>query len=635
RRNALGEEEIVAYLVGQDCADPAQLRAQLAACLPAPMIPSRFMSLPALPQTPNGKTDRRALPEPLPEPSQESRTLPREPAGRLELEIARIFSDVLGHAIGPNEDFFLSGGHSLQAIQAMGRLNRELGAAYKLHDLYRAPSAAALSGIAVGRAMPVVRAPEAPDYPLTYAQQALWVLQQMQPGYAGYNVPGSYILQGSLDIDALQMAWAALVKRHESLRTVFRQINGEPRQVILDHMAFSVAKIACADPQTQHRGSVDSPVPADCAHAALPPQVESIIAELTCQPFDLANGPLFRIAVVSLEPGRHVLLLVTHHIISDGWSDAVMVSDLAAAYKDTLARRPASLAAAPEIRYRDFAAWQRRYLASPLAQAHLDYWTGRLANAPLLQVPADRPRSGSLLRPGARIAMRFDAEDAAAWLQAVPASRRYAAITAATLALLHVESGQTDLLLGLPVANRERPELQEQVGLHLNMLPLRLRVEPDAPLDMLRSGCSDAIVEAMAHADYPFARLIEQLGVSALPGRHPLFDAMLIYHQHAIPTPALAGIEVKAHAMRSYTSRFDLDFEIWTDDDGIHGFIEYDAGLFGEERAGQIMQRWQALLLETGRNAATSLKDMRARLLPQSDDTSDFLARSLALDDDF
>ena len=201
------------------------------------MIPARFVFLPALPQTPNGKTDRRALPEPEPL-AQEHAT--RAPANQLEATLTRIFSEVLGHTIGPDDDFFISGGHSLKAIQTIGRLNRELGASYSLRDLYRASSAAALSRLNVGRAMPIMRAPDAADYPLSHAQQALWVLQQMQPDYAGYNVPGTYLVKGKLDIDALSRAWEALVARHEALRTVFRVVNGQPRQVVLEKIAFSI-----------------------------------------------------------------------------------------------------------------------------------------------------------------------------------------------------------------------------------------------------------------------------------------------------------------------------------------------------------------------------------------------------------
>ena len=614
RHNAAGEPDLVAYLVGPET-DVAPLRAMLATQLPDAMLPSRFVFLSALPQTPNGKTDRRALPNPQPQTNEQAS---RAPANPLEETITGIFSDILGRAIGPDDDFFLCGGHSLKAIQAIGRINRELGTGYTLRNLYRAPSAAALSRIPASRTAPITRMPDAADYPLSCAQQALWVLQQMQPDYAGYNVPGAYLLQGAVDAGALTRAWKALVARHESLRTVFRQVNGQPRQFVLDGMDFSIERI-------------------DASAWTEPSQLETEIARLTCRPFNLETGPLFRIVLLHLAAGRHILLLITHHIISDGWSDAIMVKDLAQAYSAALAGQDprAALPPPPAIRYRDFAAWQQRYLASPLAQTHRDYWAERLRDLPQLELPTDGPRSRTLSRPGARVEMRLDDAQAAAWLAAIPPDRRYATLVAVTLVLLHMESGQSDLVLSLPVANRDRTELQDQVGLHLNMLPLRRQLRSETSLDQLRDDCADAIVEAMTHADYPFARLVDELGVIAVPGRHPVFDAMLIYHQHEVPVLELEGVDVGIHDPQSYTSRFDLDVEVWTTGKSVHGFIEYDTGLFTAEHAERMASQWIALLVAYRDQPSMTLSGLRQALAPMHGDSTSFLAASLTLDEDF
>lgn len=621
-----GEAELVAYLIGpQDDAAHggfAGFRTALAAHLPAAMIPAHFMLLPALPQTPNGKTDRRALPEP---PRETNGLSARAPSNDLEATFTRLFSDVLGRAIGPDDDFFMAGGHSLKAIQAIGRINRELGAGYTLRDLYRAPSASALSAIGMTRAAPIVRAPDAPDYPLSYAQQALWVLDQMQPGYAGYNVPGTYLLHGGLDMQAFLRAWEALVARHESLRTVFRTVNGQPRQLVLDSMDVDIEHIVLADDGMPWNGR-------DAEQ-----DLSLLIADITCRPFDLANGPLFRIALIRIDARRQILVLVIHHIISDGWSDAVMANELALAYLSAAAGRHAgaALGAPPSIRYRDFAAWQQRYLASPLAQTHRDYWSRRLSDLPQLALTTDRPRNTGLARRGARVDLRMDEASSRAWLAAVPPGKHYATLVAATLALLHLVSGQSDVLLGLPVANRDRAELQEQVGLHLNMLPLRTRLDPDASLEHLRDDCAGAIVEAMAHADYPFARLVDELGLTAEPGRHPVFDAMLIYHQHPMPVLQLEGVQAEIYDPQSYTSRFDLDFEVWADDDGVRGFIEYDAGLFTAERVRGFAMRWQTLLMACATHPAATLGEVCRTISLRSEETASFLARSMVLDEEF
>jgi iturin family lipopeptide synthetase A len=613
RQNALGETEIVAYLVGEQLdINPAALRTRLAAHLPAAMIPARFILLEALPQTPNGKTDRRALPEPE---TVSTQGVARDPNGPIEAALVRIFSDVLGHPVGPDDDFFLCGGHSLKAIQTIGKINRELGSTYTLRDLYRASNAAGLAQCSTGKIAPVTRAPAERDYPLSYAQQALWVLDQMQPGYAGYNVPGAYLIKGTLDNAAFSYAWGAVAARHASLRTVFRTVEGAPRQQILDRIEFPIEQATANNPE----------------------QLAACIAELTCRPFNLANGPLLRIALIPIDAQRQVLLLVTHHIISDGWSDALLINDLSAAYRAALAWQETltALLPAPAINYADFAVWQQRYLASPLAQTHADYWRRQLQGLPLLELPIERNRNTTPARRGARIAMHLNHADAATWLAAIPTRQRYATLVTATLALLHLESGQTDLVLGLPIANRDRPELQDQVGLHLNTLPLRQQLQPDDSLTQLRDTCTQAIMAAMEHADYPFARLVDELGLAAEPGRHPVFDAMLIFHQQPMPVPQLDGLEVTPHDPQSYSSRFDLDFEIWTADDAVHGFIEYDTDLFSAAYIKKLVTHWQAILLAHASQPALTLNGLRRLLAPQQEETARFLAQSLALDEEF
>jgi amino acid adenylation domain-containing protein len=611
RRNARGEIELLAYLTGPATVEPAALRAQLASLLPDAMVPGHFVLLDALPQTPAGKTDRRALPAP---PAAAAVQPHRAARNETEAAITAVFSDVLGRPVGPDSDFFLSGGQSLLAIQAIGRINRALSCGYALRDLYRAPSAGALAALPVRSSLPLQREPAASDHPLTSQQQALWVLQQLEPDYAGYNVPGAYAVTGPLDLDALTRAWAAVTARHGALRTTFVRIDGLPRQKVHDSIDFRVESHVLA---------------AGTDPAAL-------VREITCRPFDLAQGPLFRLAHIALGADHGVLVLVTHHIVSDGWADAILARDLGIAWQAAVQGRDprAALPAEPAIRYTDYARWQQRYLASPPGRSHREFWTSRLQDLPLLQLPASGKRSAGLARQGARVEFRLDAPQAEKWLAAVPAGERYAALAAATLALLQLESGQSDLVLGLPVANRERPELQEQAGLHINMLPLRMQLRGEIRLDELRRQCADAIVEALAHADYPFATLVEELGLSAAPGRHPVFDAMLIFHQQPVPVPTLAGVGLAHFDPRSYASRFDLDVEVWADGGAVHGFIEYDSGLFSPQQAHGFAGRWTQLLLCGSRTPAMKLAQLRDGT-PGNQEASGFLAGAMALDEEF
>jgi amino acid adenylation domain-containing protein len=611
RRNARGETELLAYLMGPATLDVPALRAQLATRLPDAMIPSHFMLMQALPQTPAGKTDRRALPAP---PQAAAAPSAARAASEAEARITAVFCEVLGRPVGPQDDFFLSGGHSLSAIQAVGRVNRALAAGYTLRDLYLAPSAAALAKLPVRSGLPLRVEPHAPDYPLSAQQQALWVLDQLQPDYAGYNVPGAYRVTGALDLDALTRAWAALTRRHSALRTVFVRVDGLPRQKLLDRVDFAIERHT---------------LPAGADPAVL-------VRAITCRPFDLEQGPLFRLASIALGPGRQLLVLVLHHIISDGWSDAVLTAELATAWY-AVRRGEDPLHSLPDvapIRYVDYACWQQRYLASPLARSHREFWQAKLRHLPRLQLPASGSRCAGLDRPGARVTFALGESQASRWLDRVPARERFAALTAATLSLMHLESGQNDLVLGLPVANRERPELQDQVGLHLNVLPLRLQVEAGDTLSSLQRRCADGILECVAHAEYPFAHLVDELGVSAGAGRHPVFDAMLIFHQHPVPVPKLDGVELAVHDPQSYSSRFDLDVEVWAGDGRVHGFIEYDAGLFTQAQAGGFAARWQQMLLAASDDPAQLLAPLRHTPGSRAD-PREFLAHAMALDEEF
>jgi amino acid adenylation domain-containing protein len=591
RRGANARDELVGYLVGPAAVETAAWRARLAAQLPAAMVPSRFMCLPALPVTASGKTDRQALPAP-PDAAHPESTAASSPPSAAAGAIAAVFSELLARPVGPEEDFFAAGGHSLLAIQAIGRINRALPAGYGLADLYRHPSAAALARTPRAPGLPLRAGPPAADYPLSAQQQALWVLDQLQPGYAGYHIPGAYLVTGALDAAQLERAWAAVVARHAALRTVFTNVGGAPRQRVLGDMPFTIER------------------------HFLPPGADAggLVREITRRPFALDRGPLFRLALIQLARECHVFVLVLHHIIGDGWSDAVLTPDLEAAWNAVRrgADARAALPPAPALGYGDFALWQERYLASPLAAAHRSHWEPRLADLPRLALPASGRRAAQLERPGARHAFTLPAAAAAEWLARCPTAERYAALAATTLALLHVAGGQQDIVLGLPIANRDRPQLQDQAGLHVNMLPLRQAVRPGLTLAQLQAQCRDAIVEAMAHADYPFARLVQDLGLTAPPGRHPVCDAILIFHQHPVPLPRLEGLQLAVFEDESYLARFDLDFEVWVDGGAVRGFIEYDSGLFSAEDVAALARRWQELLVASPQQPLSRLRPAAA-----------------------
>jgi non-ribosomal peptide synthetase component F len=302
--------------------------------------------------------------------------------------------------------------------------------------------------------------------------------------------------------------------------------------------------------------------------------------------------------------------------------------------------QPIQLPPTPACRYRDFAHWQRARLAGDWGKTQAEAWRQRLLRpepAPPLQLPADGPRSTGLDRPCARVPFALAGESGKRWLAAVGPERRGAVLLAAVQTLLYVDSGQCDLVVGLPVAGRERPELQEQVGLHLNMLPLRHRLDPAQPLSVLAAQDANVLADALARADYPFARLVADLGLAAPAGRHPVFDTMLIFHQHAVPRLDLPGVDAAPAAALPACARFDLDVEVWANADGLAGFIEYDAGLFSAARAAGFAAHLQAILAALAENPEQTPEALRTALTGVSaqDEANRFLADSLALDEDF
>ncbi|MFC4159113.1 amino acid adenylation domain-containing protein [Chitinimonas lacunae] len=607
-----GEPELIAYLVprpGAPAITAEEGRRRLASWLPDALIPSHWLSLDELPQTPNNKLDRRALP--LPASIRTERI--EASADPTEAAIVAAFAEVLQRPLGVDDDFFALGGHSLLAMRAIGRINRALRASLRLADLYQARDARALARRVAAAPLDaaIAHAPESADHPLSLQQESLWVLDQLVPGYAGYNVPGAYRVDPGLDADRLERAWTALVARHESLRTVFDGSGGTPRQRVLGSMPCQV-----------ERQRVEQP-------GAVP----ALLSEITTRPFDLAHGPLFRLALIEVggaDP-HAVLALVTHHIISDGWSDALLVRDLALAY------RGEALPPAPVWRYRDFAHWQRQRVAVWRELDHAGFWRRHLADLPSLSLPLDLPRRPQRQRRGARSDWSAPAVLAERWQAALSGGDRFAAAVAATVAVLHLASGQTDIVLGTPVSGRDRPEWQDQVGLHLNLLPLRLRFTAQTSLAALRESAQHEIETVLAHAEYPFACLVESLGLAAAPGRHPVFDAMLILHQQPLPLPCFDGALTTAYPGQSWSSRFDVDFELWSDPSGLYGFLEYDSGLFEPTSAARLLEHWEAALQALVEEPALSLAELARRLRGDAAprDTAAILAASLALDEEF
>ncbi|HEX2207809.1 MAG TPA: amino acid adenylation domain-containing protein, partial [Longimicrobium sp.] len=453
REDAPGDRRLVAYVAGD--ADADTLRAHLRQSVPEYMVPSAWVMMEALPLTPNGKLDRRALPPPDLAAAVDAYVAPRTP---VEEVLAGIWAQLLGvERVGVHDDFFQLGGHSLLATRLVWRMGEVFGTEVPVRAVLEAPTVARLAerveaarGAGAARLAPIARAERTEALPLSFAQEGLWFLDQLQPGSAFYNVPEPLRLSGALDVPALERALGEIVRRHEVLRTSLQGRDGGAVQVIAPFAGFSLP--------VEDLSSLD----ADAIQA----EAERRTADEAARAFDLAAGPLFRAVLLRLAADEHVLLLTLHHAVTDGWSTGVLHRELGALYAAFAEGRESPLAE-PAVQYADYAVWQRARLRGEALERELAWWKERLAGAPaLLELPTDHPRPAVQTFRGADEAVVLDA-DLLAPLQALARAEGatlYMVLLAAFQVLLSKYSGSEDVVVGTPVAGRTRPEVEELIG---------------------------------------------------------------------------------------------------------------------------------------------------------------------------
>ncbi len=582
REDVPGDRRLVAYLVTRgEAPEAAVLRDWLEEALPAHMVPATFVHLPALPLSQNGKVDRGALPAPdSARPDLGARPIaPRTPAERA---IADVWCHVLGvDEVGVHDDFFTLGGHSLLATRVVSRLAKEHGVEIPLRLLFEAPTVAGLAahlsgGGSAREAVVIPRVDRDAPPPLSFGQQRLWFLDQLEPGSTEYNVPLAWRLTGALDVGALGRALREVVDRHEVLRTaIATDADGQARQLIAPRLA------------------VDLPV--------LDTDLPATVARLVRAPFDLARAPLWRAALVRIpdkgpdadgdatgtdgDAAQHVLVLVLHHSVADAWSTGVLVRELGACYRAALAGTPSGLPDLP-LQYADFASWQRQWLRGPVLEEQLGYWRAALDALTPLELPTDRPRA--LVRSTEGAATEFSVpRDVAARLRAV-AGERQATLFMVLLAGLQVvlarHSGQDDIVVGTPIANRNRPETESLIGFFVNTLVLRTDLSGDPTFAELLTRVRETTLGAYEHQDLPFERLVEELQPQRDLSRTPLFQVMLTVNNTEAAEWDLPGLRVEPHPFRSEQATCDLAVSFAETPDGLLGSLRYSTALFDADR---------------------------------------------------
>jgi amino acid adenylation domain-containing protein len=591
REDRAGDPRLVAYVTARDPVAGVALdalRAGLLARLPEYMVPAVFVVLDELPRTPNRKVDRRALP--APDGARRSSAALIPPRTALEREVAAIWAGLLGlDAVGLRDDFFALGGHSLLATQLVSRLRDRLGVEVPLARVFETPTLEGLCPwIEAERAGPPraalpapVPVPRGDDLPLSFAQQRLWFLDQMGAG-AAYAVPLALQWSGRLDRDALRHALSALVERHESLRTRFPVVEGRPRQVIA--------------PPFELRLDVSDLTPLDAP--ARERERARLAAEEAERPFDLAAGPLIRARLAVLGPAEHVLLLTLHHVICDGWSLGVLFRELAELYRAACEGRAPELPALA-VQYADFAVWQRQALAGDALAAQLLYWKRRLgSDLTTLELAADRRRPAAQSFAGACWRFRLGDE----LTGALESLARAEGVTLAMLllgafgALLARDSGQEDVAVGSPIANRTRSELEPLIGFFANSLVLRLDLSGDPAFRELVRRVQRISLDAYAHQDLPFERLVDELQPERSLGHNPLFQVVFAM-QDAVPAPAaLPDVTLAPLAPVVTRTRTDLELHLRPVDGGLEGLLVYATDLFDESTVARLARRYASIL---------------------------------------
>ncbi|MCF6403560.1 amino acid adenylation domain-containing protein [Chitinophaga filiformis] len=589
------EQELICYYAGRRYEAEA-LRKILADVLPQSHLPAAYIWLEVFPMNINGKVDRKRLPRPELVLASHQRELPHAGIERL---VADVWEQILGTtAIGRNESFFTMGGSSLKAIQLLSRIYKMCEVQLSIADVFEHPTVAGQARLILGALktayMAIAHVPEAEDYALSYAQQRLWVLEEQMEGQATFNIFMSYRLEGTLFPALLQQAFSTLALRHESLRTVFVLNNGVPRQKILAQANVSIQ-------YEDLRAATDK---------------EEIVEEYKKQaalsPFDLSEGPLMRVRLLHCDEEDYVLLFAIHHIIADEWSLQILVREVLNLYNGYVAGMEVALPPLP-LQYKDYAHWQSTAMDSVRLKAQRSYWLAKLGGTlPVLELPADRPRPAVQTYNGQQYLFEWSAEISNKWRSFLGEQQvtMFMGLLSLVKLLLFRYSGQQDIIVGTPVAGRDHPDLEGQIGYYLNTLALRSNIDGESGFDALLSAVKQTALEAFDHQLYPFDRLIEELGVNRDLSRSPLFDVVLILQNvqvEAAALPEMANVLITPAAIDPGISKGDLRFQF--EDQGTHisGSIEYNTDIYDRVRIERMLLHLQQLIAAVTAQPSLSL----------------------------
>ncbi|MEW6734729.1 MAG: amino acid adenylation domain-containing protein, partial [Acidobacteriota bacterium] len=592
KESANGDKQLVAYIVANDemMLTVSQLRSFLSERLPDYMIPAAFVVLTTLPLTPNGKVDKRALLElaQMKAGLDNEFVIARTP---IEEIVTGIWSELLKiEYIGVYDNFFELGGHSLLATQVISRIRNIFQIELSLRSLFEAPTVVGLANkiVAAQKAeqglmmTPITRVSRDSEILLSFAQQRLWFLDQLEPGSNFYNMPMAVRLGGRLNIVALTDSLSEIVRRHEVLRTSFSSIEGKPVQQINSVQPVKLSVIDLSEMAEEQQEAI----------------VAALASEEAALPFDLGQGPLMRVKLLRISDQEHMLLITIHHIVSDGWSQSVLVKEMAVLYEAYSSGQASPLPELP-IQYADFAVWQRQWMQGEVLEQQLVYWRQQLAgNLPVLALPTDRPYPQ---KPSFRGAYKTFLIPNTLSKELVALSRQenatlFIVLLAAFKTLLYRYTGQDDIILGVPNAGRNHHEIEGLIGFFINMLVIRTDLSGNPTFRELLSRVRKGSLDAFAHQDLPFEKIVEELRPDRKASHTPLFQVTFGLQNAPMETAELPNLTLDVMGINFEAVRFDLTLWATEGKDGIRMLWTYSTDLFDEATIIRLQRHFEILL---------------------------------------
>jgi acyl carrier protein len=572
--------------------------------LPNYMQPSAFVVLDSLPLTPNGKVDRKALPAPGNSDARQAGAY-KAPRSHVEEVLAVVWGQVLRiERMGVEDNFFALGGHSLLAAQLVSRIREAFKVEMPLRRIFEGPTIAQLAETieALKKAEegliipPITRGLRNDDLPLSFAQQRLWFVDQLESGSAFYNIPAAVRLDGPLNTEALEQSLNEIVRRHESLRTTFSDSGGPPVQIIAPSLNLALPVFDLRDLSEDERAS----------------KTRELITEEFWRPFDLTRGPLMRASLLRVNEQEHILAVCMHHIVSDGWSIGVFIDEMARLYGAYSEGKASPL---PEltIQYGDYALWQRQWLKGEVLETEIGYWKKQLEGAPAaIDLKTDRVRPEVQTYEGRSESIEIG-EEAVSRLKEVggqQSATMYMVMAAAMEALMYRYSGQEDIVIGTPVANRVRQETEPLIGCFINVLVLRARLSNNPTYSEVLRQAREVTLDALTHQDLPFEKLVEALQVERDPSRSPLFQVMFSLQNATSPVIELPGLTLTPLDEENKAAHFDLNMAVQEEGQAMSATLTYNTDLFNAETVTQMLSDYKLILEEVSLNPEVTLNEL-------------------------